>query len=167
MRLKLTVTCSVLILFFTLSENISATGFNFYAELDQMLSTRIGCEYGFTDTWALKGSAGVSPFMPTIVTCNLLGVYTLPSAGKWNFDLEGGLPLAYFDQIEGRYFDNDPYIDDPYAGWLFGFSVLISHEFFGSVLGLRLGAAEWIEQQQKTGWKGPQIMPIVAIVWDF
>jgi len=143
-------------------------GINFYLELDQMLSLKIGAEYSFSEKWGIRGSFGTSPLGLTTFTYSFMGVYHFSSPDDtWQFDLEWGLPLAYFNFIEGRYADWDPIIDDPFHGYLFGFSLLIGYRASECLWGLRIGGSIWIENQRDTGWKGPRFIPVVSLLYDF
>ena len=166
------ISTTFLLIFFsanlTAKEYTEKKSWNVYLELNQMFTLNIGVEYFLNNNWSIKGVVGTTPFSITSFTYNLLGVYHLKKPGDtWLIDFEFGVPIAYFDQFEGRYVDNDPIIDDPYAGWLFGISFLFSYNFGASSLGLRIGAGWWKEHQRDSGWKGDRVLPVVAIVWDF
>lgn len=141
---------------------------NAYFELDQMFAIKLGVEYNFNQQWGVKGALGASVFDIKVITYNLMGVYHIQESWKnWDLDFEYGVPQAYFDQLENRYVDWDPIIDDPYAGWLFGANILISYQTDSNKYGLRLGLSTMVEHQRDSGWKGPALIPIVALVWDF
>jgi len=141
---------------------------DFSLELNMMLRVQFDAEYFLNDSLGLKGGFGISPIGGTCFTYNALLVYhlNLPTP-HFQLDIEAGLPLAYFDFIEGRYVDWDPMIDDPYYGFLPGLGVLASYRFNEQqALGLRLGAAVMFEHQLNTGWRDPGIIPMVALVYN-
>jgi hypothetical protein len=140
----------------------------FYLELNQIMGINLGVHYSFTERFALKGAFGVAPFHWTSMSYSLLGSYLLNPAGKkWLFFVEGGMPIGYFDEFEGRYIDKDPYIDDPYHGFIVGGGILITRAVGLHRIGLRIGAGPWWEEQEHSGWKGPRIMPVVSLAWYF
>ena len=104
-----------------------------------------------------------------MMTYNALVVYHLNlPAEHFQLDFEAGLPLAYFDFIEGRFVDWDPNIDDPYYGFLPGAGVLVSYRFNKEqALGLRAAAAVMFEHQLLTGWREPMFIPLFAVVYNF
>lgn len=90
--------------------------------------------------------------------------YQLPENFKnFNYSIELGIPIAYFDLLEGKYVDWDPKLDSPYAGWLFG--ATIKTEFYNHWL-LKTGAAYWIEWQEDGGFKNG-VLPIVSLGYKF
>lgn len=142
---------------------------DFSIELNQMLHFQFDVEYFFNNSFGLKAGMGLSPFGITCFTYNVLAVYhlNLPTE-HFQLDIEAGLPIAYFDFIEGEYVDWDPIIDDPYFGFLPGADLLISYRFNDEhALGLRAGAAVMFEHQRNTGWKDLSLMPIIAVVYNF
>lgn len=146
-----------------------AESWRLYLELDQMLVLKVGTEYRIDESWGIKGGMGVSIFSPTTVGYELLGVYHIKATEtKFQWDLELGMPLAYFDIIEGNLVDWDPIIDDPYAGWAFGGSLVWGHRFEkGGVLSLKTGAMGVIEYQRDSGWKNIGFLPEVSLQWLF
>lgn len=131
-------------------------------EFDQILCLRAGAEYCPEYALGIKCGAGTSVFSINTVSLNLMAVYRLhPNAGNWIFDLETGIPLAYFDALEGTCVDWDPMIEGPYAGFVAGFSCSSVYAPWG--LGLRLGGGLWWEWQRSSGMKGPRAMPVVSL----
>ncbi|HAK45480.1 MAG TPA: hypothetical protein DCO79_06125 [Spirochaeta sp.] len=142
---------------------------DFSLELNQMLHLQFEVEYFINNSLGLKGGIGLGLLGITCITYNALIVYHLDLPTEhFQLDIEAGLPISYFDFIEGRYVDWDPIIDDPYFGLLPGATLLASYRFNEEqALGLRAGAAAMFEHQRDTGWKEPGVMPIVAIVYNF
>lgn len=139
-----------------------------HIEFDQMMQLRFGLTYSFNEDWGLRSSLGFSPLGLTTFSYNLMGVYHFSAPERpWQFDLEFGLPLGYFNFLEGWIVDWDENIDDPFAGWLAGVSMRMSRRFSIGYFGLRLGGAAWGEHQRDSGWKEFRIMPIVALVYEF
>ncbi len=139
------------------------------AELSMMLTLQLDVEYFFNDSFGLKAGFGISLIGLTCFSYNMLFEYhlNLPTE-HFQLDLEAGLPLAYFDFIEGRYVDWDPLIDDPFLGFLPGGGALFSYRFNEEhALGLRAAAAVMFEHQRDTGWKTPGFIPILALVYNF
>ncbi|MBN2435230.1 MAG: hypothetical protein JXK07_08205 [Spirochaetes bacterium] len=172
--MKIIIKTGVLLFFIIFSTKLHCQqpeanqNYNAYLELNQMLTPMVGCERKFNASWGVKAALGISPFSITTVSYNFMFVHHSDLQWKkWFIDIEAGIPLAYFDQIEDRYVDRDDIIDDPYAGWLFGADMVIYYRLQNSSIGLRLGFAQWIEHQQDSGWKGPFPMPVVSLVWDF
>ncbi len=63
--------------------------------------------------------------------------------------------------------DWNPIIDDPYAGWCPGASLVWGHRFRRGQLGLKTGIVCIFEFQRDTGWRNPMILPEVAVEWIF
>ena len=167
MKRKITI---LFLFLFVLCSYISAAEenriLNWQIELDQMMQLRLGVTWNINDYWGFRGSLGAAPFGITTWSYNLMGIYHFSIPRQWEVDMEFGLPLGYFNFIEGRYVDWDPIIDDPFAGWLFGASLRAGYRFNFGMIGLRLGGAWWMEYQQDSGWKDPGIMPIVAAFYE-
>ena len=141
---------------------------DFSIELNMMLHIQFDVEYYFNESLGIKSGLGISPLAGTCFTYNALLVYhlNLPTE-HFQLDLEAGLPLAYFDFIEGRYVDWDPMIDDPYYGFLPGLDILASYRFSErQALGLRAGASVMFEHQLNNGWRTPGIIPILTLVYN-
>ena len=142
---------------------------DFSLELTQMLTLQLELEYFFNDNLGIKAGFGASLLGSTCFTYNALFVYhfNLP-ADHFQLDFEAGLPVAYFDFIEGRYVDWDPIIDDPYFGFAPGAAFLFSYRFNEEhALGLRLGAAVKIEHQLESGWTENRVLPVFTLVYNF
>ena len=140
-----------------------------YIEFSMMLSLQLGMEYYFNDYIGIKGGLGVSTFMITTWTYNLLGVYhfNLP-AEHFQLDLEAGLPLAYLDLFEGRITDWDPQADSPFMGFMPGICILASYRFNEEhALGLRVGGTAQLEYRFDDSWQRPGFMPVLALVYNF
>lgn len=138
-------------------------------EINMMLHLQLEIEYYFNESFGIKTGLGLSPLGITCFSYMAQFVYhlNLPTE-HFQLDLEAGLPLAYFDFIEGRYVDWDPIIDDPYYGFLTGGGILASYRFNKKqALGLRAGIAAMFEHQLNTGWRKPIVMPIVSLVYNF
>ncbi|MDC7226795.1 MAG: hypothetical protein PQJ61_08515 [Spirochaetales bacterium] len=168
--------CSLFLILLILAvANVSADDsrlerpWDFSLELNQMLHIQLDVEYFFNDSIGMKAGFGVSPLGWTCFTYNVLVVYHLNLPEEhFQLDFEAGLPIAYFDFIEGRYVDWDPMIDDPYYGFLPGACLLISYRFNEEhALGLRAGVAAMFEHNLDSGWKEPGVMPVFAIVYNF
>ncbi len=141
---------------------------DFSFELNMMLHAQFDVEYFFNESMGLKGGFSIPGISGTSFTYNVLFVYhfNLPSE-HFQLDIEAGLPLAYFDFIEGRYVDWDPYVDDPYYGFIPGLGLLASYRFNQKqALGLRIGAGMLLEHQLQSGWRKPWVAPVIALVYN-
>jgi hypothetical protein len=144
------------------------TSWRLYLELDQMFVLKIGAEYSFSPQWGVKGGIGVSVLGPTVMGYEIIGVYHIMDVdNRFQCDVEFGLPVAYFDVLEGNVVDWDPLIDDPYTGWAPGFSAVWGYQFAGgSVLSLKTGVVFLFEYQRDSGWREHVVpLPEVAIQW--
>jgi len=146
------------------------TSWSYYLEFDQMMVLKIGSEYSLSPDWGVKGGIGLSVGGFTVVGYELLGVYHLKDVdNRFQWDLEFGLPLAYFDVLEGNVVDWDPTIDDPYIGWAPGASLVWGRRLKGgSVLSLKTGVVCLFEYQRDSGWRDSiPVLPEVSIQWMF
>lgn len=136
-----------------------------YLELNQMLGVMIGTEISLTGRTAIHGSIGASPLAGfTVVQYAAAAVLRLrPSTSSFQVDIEAGMPLAYFNLLEDRCVDWDQHIDSPYAGWLFGGSVVWGYRRAERRYSLQTGYAAWWEWQDDDGWKGPGGIVIVSL----
>ena len=150
-------------------EQSSERPWDFSVEFNQMLHIQIELEYFFNNDLGMKAGFGIAPFGITCYTYNTLLVYHLNLPKEhFQLDIEAGLPLAYFDFLEGEYVDWDSTIDDPYYGFLPGIGVLASYRFDNrQTLGLRAAATMMFEHQRDSGWKDPGFMPLFAVVYNF
>ncbi len=139
-------------------------GVNLYIELNQMFSINVGIEIKNDNNLGFRGSLGASPFDIKTISYSAVLFYKLPeNFTNFDYSVELGIPIAYFDLFEGKYVDWDPIIDNPYAGWLLG--VTIKTEFFRHWL-LKTGVAYWIEWQEDEGFKNG-VLPIVSLGYKF
>ncbi len=141
-----------------------------YLEFDQMMVLKIGSEYSLSPDWGVKGGLGLSVGGITLVGYELLGVYHLRDIGnRFQWDLEFGLPIAYFDVFEDNVVNWDPMIDDPYAGWAPGASLVWGRRFKGGgVLCLKTGVVCLFEYQRDSGWRDDiPVLPELSIQWLF
>ena len=137
-------------------------------ELDQMLSIRFGAEYRTSERVGIRGSLGISPLGFPLISCSAAGVYHFRLPEKvFQVDAEAGLLLGYANFFEGEQLDLDPVIDNPFAGWLYGAAVSWGYRRNGCQLSLLSGAALWWEWQRDSGWKGPEVMPVVGLRWGW
>ncbi len=146
-----------------------------YIELTQMLSVAVGTEVPISDRSGIRAGIGWSPLGVTGFTYSLTAAHRLrPRQSAFQLDIELGMPLAYFDLIEGRYVDRDPHIESPYAGWLFGGDLVLGFRRSAAVApagyrpryrqwSLVTGYAAWWEWQESNGWKGPGGMIHLAL----
>lgn len=135
-----------------------------YLELNQILAVAVGAEVRLAEATGVRGSVGVSPLGITVVTCSLTTVRHLRrSDAPFQVDLEAGMPLAYFDMVEGRFVDWNRYTDSPYAGWTFGGGVVWGYRRAGRQYSLVTGYSAWWEWQEDDGWKGPRGIAIVSL----
>lgn len=159
-----------LFLFLLLITVVNGEAQDLFLEADQMLQLRLGAEASLGSggcPWALRGSFGVSPLGITTLSANLLGVCRVRNPERGGFlSLEAGLPLVYGDFLENNLVDWDPIIDDPYFGFLAGGAVRGGWRFGWGSPALRLGVALWWEFQRDSGWKGPGVLPVVALVFS-
>jgi len=143
-------------------------GLNFYLELNQMMAINLGVEYFFHEDWSFKGALGSSLGGVTTISYNLLGVYHLRDRDRpWQLDLEIGLPLGYLNPWEGAVLDWDERIQNPFYGFLAGMGLRVGRQTRYGLWALRIIPALWWEYQQGAPWKGPEVIPLAALVWDF
>lgn len=166
----------VVILFLSVASSVSAESrfgpdlWKSYLEFDQMLVMKFGAERSLSRHWGIKGGGGISVFGLTTVGYELVGVYhVMPPKNRFQWDIEFGLPLAYFNVLEGTLVDWDPHIDDPFAGWAPGASLVWGLRFDGgSILCIKTGLLTLFEYQRDSGWReGIPVIPEVAIQWMF
>ncbi|MDY7029527.1 MAG: hypothetical protein SVR04_14650 [Spirochaetota bacterium] len=134
-----------------------------YLEFDQMMVLKAGSEYSLSSAWGVKGGI-------TLVGYELLGIYHLRGIdNRFQWDLEFGLPIAYFDLLEGSVVDWDPMIDDPYAGWAPGASLVWGRRFAsGGVLCLKTDVFCLFEYQRDSGWWDDiPVLPELCLQWMF
>lgn len=142
---------------------------DFYIEVTQMFSMTFGVDMEINEEAGLKFSLGASPFSIKTISYSALFYYQLPEQfDNFNYYIEVGLPIGYFDLIEdtfffGTYVDWDDIIDDPYAGWLKG--VTLSGEFYDHFI-LKAGVAYWTEWQRDSGFKNG-VLPIISLAYKF
>jgi len=147
-----------------------ADSWRLYLEFDQMLMLKVGAEYSLTPGWGIKGGLGIAPFGSATVGYQLLAVYHLRDVdNRFQWDVEFGLPIAYFNFLEGTVVDWDPYVDSPYVGWAPGASLAWGLKLpGGSVLSLKTGAVVLFEYQRESGWRDDTpVIPAAAIQWMF
>jgi hypothetical protein len=133
-------------------------------ELDQMLTVRAEVEFPVATRTAVRAGGGVSVLGFPLISYSAVGVYHLRDAeSPFQLDLEGGMPLAYFNFFEGECIDWDPHIDDPFAGWLYGGGLSWGRRMKSGQISLFTGLAAWWEWQRDTGWKGPEPMALVSL----
>lgn len=141
-----------------------------FLEFDQMFVLKAGAERSLTQNWGIEGALGVSLMGFTTFGYELVGVYHLrPERSRFQWDIEFGLPIAYFNFLEGTVVDLDPYASGPYAGWAPGACLVWGFRFRrGSILGVKTGAVVPIEYQWGSGWSGRlQVIPDLALQWMF
>ncbi len=141
-----------------------------FLEFDQMFVLKAGAERSLSPDWGIKGAFGVSVMGFTTFGYELVGIYHLrPETSRFQWDIEFGLPIAYFNFLEGTVVNLDPYVSGPYAGWAPGACLVWGFRFHrGSVLGIKTGAVVPFEYQWGTGWKARmQVIPDVSIQWMF
>ena len=137
-----------------------------YLEFDQMLVLKVGAEYSLSPSWGVKGSLGISVFGLTTVGYQMVGVYHITGVDSgFQCAIEFGLPIAYFNVLEGNLVDWDPYIDDPFAGWAPGATVVWGLKLgAGPVLSLKTGAVVLFEYQRDSGWRdNVPVLPAAAL----
>jgi hypothetical protein len=140
----------------------------FYLEFDQMFVLKFGAEYSLSPHWGVKAGFGCSVFGPTTMGYELVGVYhIMDEQDRFQWDVEFGLPIAYFNVFEGNVVDWDPMVDDPFAGWGPGASLVWGYRFAGgSVLSLKTGGLVVLEYQRDSGWRAePLFLPEFALQW--
>ena len=125
-------------------------------ELDQLMTVRVELELPVAPKAGFRAGGGVSlPGFP-LISCSAVGIYHLRDAeSRFQLDLEGGLPLAYFNFFEDQCMDWDPHINDPFAGWLWGGGLSWGRRTKSRRVSLFTGIAAWWEWQRDSGWKGP------------
>jgi len=141
-----------------------------FLEFDQMFVLKAGAERSLSGAWGIKGAFGVSPMGFTTFGYEVVGVYHLrPATSRFQWDIEFGLPIAYFNFLEGTVVDWDPYITGPFAGWAPGACLVWGFRFRrGSILGVKTGATVPIEYQSGSGWHNRlQVIPNIALQWMF
>ena len=139
-----------------------------HLELDQMLCLKIGAEYSFSPRWGIKGALGPSFFGSGHVSYDLVGIHHFRDAeSPFQLAMEFGLPIAYFNALEGEVFDRDPIIDDPYYGWCPGLNLVWGWKFKAGTLGLKTGVVALFEYQRDSGWRDPGVLPEIALEWVF
>ena len=137
-----------------------------FLEMDQMFMLKIGAEQSLSPDWGIKFAAGVSAFGLTTFGYEVVGVYHLkPSENRFQLDLEFGLPVAYFNFLEGVIVDWDPNIEEPFAGWAPGADLVWGIRFNqGTVLCIKTGFLIPVEYQKHEGWStGMQVIPAMAL----
>jgi|GEM_PF-2494959 len=136
-----------------------------YIELNQMLGVMIGAEVPLVGETAVHGSIGASPLagFKAIQYSAAVVTHLRPSTSSFQVDIEAGMPLAYFDLLEDRYVDWDDHVDSPYAGWLFGGSVVWGYRHDRRQYSLQTGYSAWWEWQDDDGWKGPGGIVVVSL----
>jgi len=166
--------CIVFLLLCSLSvfgeSRFGETAWRPYLEFDQMMVLKGGAEYSLSPSWGVKGGIGFSVGGFTVVGYEILSVYHLKKVdSRFQWDIEFGLPLAYFDVFEGNLVDWDPAIDDPYAGWAPGASLVWGRKLKGGgVLCLKTGVLCVFEYQRDSGWRDDLlILPEISIQWIF
>ena len=141
-----------------------------FVEFDQMFVLKAGAERSLSPNWGIKGAIGLSIPGVTTVGYEIVGTYHVrPEDKRFQFDVEFGLPVAYFNVLEGIAVDWDPHVDGPFAGWAPGASAVWGFRFGGgSVLGLKTGVVALFEYQWDAGWrKRCAIVPEFALQWAF
>lgn len=86
---------------------------------------------------------------------------------RFQLDVEVGLPVAYFNPFENALVDWDPIIDDPYAGFGTGATIVWGYRFDAGRLGLKTGVFLLNEYQRDSGWREPAILPEISVEWGF
>lgn len=153
----------------TAQSRYPGTPWRLYLELDQMFMVKVGTEYSITPGWGVKGAIGITPFGLTTVGYELAGVWHLMDVkNRFQIDFEFGLPLAYFDVLEGNLVDRDPMVDDPYVGFAPGVSLAWSYQSArGRAIGAKTGALAVFEYQRNRGWRMPLlVMPELSLQWQ-
>jgi hypothetical protein len=139
-----------------------------HLELDQMLCLKFGAEYSLSPRWGIKGALGVPFFGLGHISYDLVGIHHFrPLESPFQLATEFGLPVAYFNALEGEVIDHDPVIDDPYYGWCPGVNLVWGWQFKAGTLGLKTGVLLLLEYQQDSGWRDPGVLPEVALEWAF
>ena len=141
-----------------------------YLELDQMLVLNVGTEYSLSRNWGVRGGVGVTLFGFATAGYELVGVYHFMEPDRqFQCDLEFGLPVAYFNALEGNVVDWDPQIDSPFAGWAPGMSLVWGYRLArGSVVSLKTGALVPFEYGRDSGWRDSiNVLPEFALQWLF
>jgi len=141
-----------------------------YVELDQMFIPKVGTEISIAPHWGVKGALGFSFLGLTAVGYEFIGVYHIRAEDRtFQWDVEWGLPLAYFDVFEGNVVDWDDSIDDPYAGWAPGVSLVWGYRFrSGGVLALKTGILWVFEYRWDSGWRSDYpVLPELSLQWQW
>ncbi|WP_319477936.1 hypothetical protein [Marispirochaeta aestuarii] len=140
----------------------------FSVELDQLLTPRAAVEFLLQPQTGLRGSLGVSVLGFPTVSYGLVAVRHMRSPdSKFQLDLEGGLPVGYFNLLEGACIDWDPNIDDPFAGWLWGGGISWGWRSRQRQFSLFTGCSAWWEVQRDSGWKGPGPIFLVLLRYSW
>lgn len=130
----------------------------FYLEFTQTLAVNLGLEIDFTKHWGIKGSFGTGIPLLKSISWSLLGYYRVTDPGNlWQLEIEAGLPVAYAS----------PSGNNPFHGYLPGICLSAGCLTRIGLFSLRAGGALWFEHQEITGWKGPGIMPVIALTYTF
>ncbi|MBN2658652.1 MAG: hypothetical protein JXR86_16470 [Spirochaetales bacterium] len=74
--------------------------------------------------------------------------------------------MSCINFLEGEYLDEAPYIDTTFHGYLAGLSLSGGRVTPIGYFALRAGATIWIEHRGDSGWKEPEIMPVVNIFYS-
>ncbi len=144
------------------------TSWRAHIELDQMLCLKFGAEYSLNPRWGVKGALGLSFFGIGHVSYDLVGIRHFRARdSRFQLAMEFGLPVAYFNALEGEAVDSDPLIDDPYYGWCPGVTLVWGWQFRTGTLGLKTGVIALLEYQRDSGWREPGGLPEVALEWVF
>jgi len=141
-----------------------------FLEFDQMFVVKVGAERSLSRDWGIKGAAGVSALGLTTIGYEVVGVYHFMSpTNRFQWDFEFGLPVAYFNFLEGTVVDWDPYVNGPFAGWAPGACLVWGLRFHGgSILGVKTGAVVPFEYRWDSGWSDRLlVIPDIAIQWLF